>query len=781
MPIPGQPAPSVTPTESALSHVDSLPTLPSVAVRVLKAATDDRADADELARIIGSDQSLAVRILSIANSAIFGARTEVKELQQATVRLGFAMVRNVVLAVKVFACFPSVAADGAAPTFNRTEFWKHAIGVACAARRLAAGIARPGCNPEQAFLAGLLHDLGKVALDALFPRAYERVAAQAEMTRGDIADSERALLGIDHTIVGRRLAERWELPIGLREVIWLHHLAPEAMPARVESADMIALVQLADVVAREQRIGYSGNFAFYESSTALARGLGVPEQVLDACVQSIAADVAEYTSLLGLDRETTEAIYLKSLSGANAELGRLNTELTVSNQRLRTALRYYKAFAHFDQRLRAGADLTAVAAAMAAAAQLALQRTAMTAFAVHDPPEMLEVVTVTEVGADASAASGVRVDPELQEWLDRAGDVANSVVLPIPRPLQSALAAQVSSLPDSSAQDARPMRAMCWLVPIVHDGRLVGGLIYASQRDERAERTLESEDLRSFAISIGLAISRARAYAAAQRLSEDLAETNRRLQQVQAEVLRSRAVSMIAEMAAGAGHELNTPLAVISGRAQLLISRADDPQTRRVLEQVHTKAHECSRIVTELMEFARPAKPVLEPVDVGALLAEARDDWLKRSALPPSQLSLHPPQTSALKPQPSALIRADRGQVLQVLRELLENATDAIADSDGSITLACTVKRPVVEGRPQPFAAAWVEIVVRDGGCGMAPAVAQRAFDPFYSHRKAGRGRGLGLARAYRIVEAHAGRIWLESRPSEGTSVYVALPLAAET
>ena len=82
--------------------------------------------------------------------------------------------------------------------------------------------------------------------------------------------------------------------------------------------------------------------------------------------------------------------------------------------------------------------------------------------------------------------------------------------------------------------------------------------------------------------------------------------------------------------------------------------------------------------------------------------------------------------------------------------------------------------RPAVH----PPATDWVEVAVRDTGIGMDPSVLQRAFDPFYSHRPAGRARGLGLAHAHRIIEAHGGRIWLQSRPDEGTTVHVVLPLA---
>ena len=94
----------------------------------------------------------------------------------------------------------------------------------------------------------------------------------------------------------------------------------------------------------------------------------------------------------------------------------------------------------------------------------------------------------------------------------------------------------------------------------MHAHTIAGGIVYLSQRDERVELGPELEELHSFLTSLGLALGRVNAQAAARRLSEDLAESNRRLQQMQAEVLRTRTLSIIAEMATGAGHELNGPL-----------------------------------------------------------------------------------------------------------------------------------------------------------------------------------------------------------------------------
>jgi signal transduction histidine kinase len=180
---------------------------------------------------------------------------------------------------------------------------------------------------------------------------------------------------------------------------------------------------------------------------------------------------------------------------------------------------------------------------------------------------------------------------------------------------------------------------------------------------------------------------------------------------------------------------------------------------------ISSKAHECSGIVSELMDFARPRPPKLAPVNIAELLAEVRGDWLQTSHMPPSQLRLDlAGGTVAAAP----LVLADREQLKTVFRELIANAADAVAANNGTIVLHFQPALPDDT----------LEVLVQDAGCGMTPAVLQRAFDPFFSHRAAGRGRGLGLPRAYRIVEAHGGRIWLESQPDDGTTVHVLLPRA---
>ncbi|MBL8878917.1 MAG: hypothetical protein JNG88_07335, partial [Phycisphaerales bacterium] len=302
-----------------------------------------------------------------------------------------------------------------------------------------------------------------------------------------------------------------------------------------------------------------------------------------------------------------------------------------------------------------------------------------------------------------------------------------------------------------------------WFVPLCRNG-LPSAAVLFRNADDSSSANPKTERLQEYfdhaARIIGLAIDCAQL----QRLSDDLAEANRCIQHSQIESLRAKALSIIAEMAAGAGHELNSPLAVISGRAQMLAREFDDSDVRRSLEIIAQKAHECSQIVSELMDFARPRPPQAVEFDLTRRIRDQAATWATDVGLSPARLSI-------VLPDSLPDVRGDVEQIDLVLRELLQNATYAVSLNGGHI---------FITGRLAPQSDG-VEISVRDTGCGMNSAVTQRAFDPFFSHREAGRGRGLGLPRAHRIIEAHGGRIWLDSTADEGTTARLFLPLATPT
>ena len=732
----------------ALAQLRDLPTLPAVAVRLLNLTSNLDSEINDVCDLLKSDQTLTAKLLALASSAHTGRSKPAETVNDAVVALGFNTVRTVVLTLKIFEVFgPRTEADAAG--FDRAEFWKHAIGVACTSRRIAQQSPKLKINPAEAFVAGILHDLGKVALDAVFPKAYARAAALANERHTDIADCESEILGLDHTVAGRQLAENWGLPRRYRDVIWLHHLAMESLPGSVEAPGLVALVQLADVLARERRIGYSGNHRIMEPAHTLAEQLALAPDAIGGDAE-IVAEVSHWSGLLGLDTSTPEAVYLRALSNANQELAQLHADLASSNTLLAASARYFRALGALDRALKSDSSPADVTAAIVEASTTACQRRQLGVFGLLVDDSTVDVYWRRAASRETERASAP-LSADVTDWAADGDASVGSPVIRAPRVVRVMLEPILEQLGEGDV----------WLWPIAHAGQLLGGVFYLSDVDERKRLAPEENDLRSYLTSLGLALGRAQAHAAAQRLSDDLAENNRRLRIMQAEVLRSRTLASITELAAGAGHELNSPLAVISGRAQMLQSQAGDPETQRTLGMITEKAHECSRIVKELMEFAKPRPIQASAVDLRSLLGELREAWLAQTERTPNQITLELAENLPL-------VHADRDQLATALNEVLRNASQAIPADSGKVAVTARLGA----------AGDMAEVIVRDNGEGLNQAVLNRAFDPFFSHRAAGRGRGLGLPRAYRIVDGHGGRIWLESREGQGTAAHIVLPLA---
>ena len=733
--------------EFVIAQLGNLPTLPAVATRLLQLTTASDSNAKQVIDLVASDQSLTAKILSLARRASVGIGPEAQTVERAVVLMGFRAVRNAVLSIKVFETLsigPDKRGEGA---FDRIEFWKHSLGVACAARLLAKHL-RWSVDPEEAFVCGLLHDLGKVALDTCLPKSFARVVRLAVESHGCIADFERKLIGIDHTTAGRRLAQRWQLPDTLADVLWLHHHRPDALPQHLATADMIKIVHLADTMVREQRIGFSGNFVYLARAADLAGQFGLSQTRFSEILEQLPAQIRERSSIIGLADITSERLYTRAMAQANEELGRLNDSLTVSNRVLQRRAGYFQALASMTNDLSPQAAVTDVCLAGANAIRTALELPAVLICSSPDDRnychlavtdghtkhlDIFESGQLTEIDNDSPGAGA--------SWISPA--------LPQVQPLLARFAQQLGQGP-------------YWLVRIVCHNRLVAHAAFCASPEKIQQHSVQSDDLAALSAALGLAIANARVRGEAQKLAEDLAQTNQQLQQIQSQLLRTRSLQAIAEMAAGAAHELNTPLAVISGRAQQLGDRTADPQVKQVLATIDEQAHRCSQIVTDLMDFARPTPPQPVRFRIETLLQELRSDCLKEADLSPDQFLL---DISPDLPE----VYADPSHVRQIIQELTANALQSSSADNLSLTVNCR----------SDLSDNSIVVVVEDNGCGMSPEILTKAFDPFFSHQRAGRRRGLGLARAHCLAESNLAKLWLESRPEVGTTAYLRLPVAA--
>jgi signal transduction histidine kinase len=274
----------------------------------------------------------------------------------------------------------------------------------------------------------------------------------------------------------------------------------------------------------------------------------------------------------------------------------------------------------------------------------------------------------------------------------------------------------------------------------------------------------QSEDLQqALAAATALALAMVQGRARAVLLGEQFAQASQVLDQAQDALTETRTLSAIVEMSAGAAHELNNPLAIISGRAQLMLSKATRDEDRKIWSLMSQQAQRISDIISELMAFASPPPPVLSEIDPALLLREARE---KFSALDDPQVRTS--KVDITVSDDAGHLLADREQVLGVLVELMLNAATA---SPKAAVIHLVAQAGAEDNQ--------VNLVVRDEGPGMDRVTLARAFTPFFSAQPAGRRRGLGLPKARRTIEANGGRIYLRSEPGQGAAVIVQLPAAS--
>src|SRR5205814_7776943 len=156
---------------------------------------------------------------------------------------------------------------------------------------------------------------------AMLPKSFDRVVEAADLLRGNIADVERQVIGIDHMVIGKRVAERWQLPVNIRECIWLHGQSPEALPPTVKNARLINAVTLADAIVREQHLGYSGSYAFPVPVGRLAQAVGIDEAQMAEALRGLIERIEDRAKALGLGKASSGELYMNALSQANRELG----------------------------------------------------------------------------------------------------------------------------------------------------------------------------------------------------------------------------------------------------------------------------------------------------------------------------------------------------------------------------------------------------------------------------------------------------------------------------
>lgn len=272
--------------EKTLAKLNDLPSLPAVLMEALSQIDDNSAATGGIVDKIAQDPSLAARILRIANSPFFGLPREIDSLRHAVVLLGLARVRELL----VSACFRKLLPIPKAP-FDYPRFWHHSLAVGTYARLLAEYAV---ISQESAFTAGLVHDIGRLAIGSYFPEAFSAILEEYQKGETDILAAEQRILGLDHTAIGGMLATRWNFPDAIKEAIEFHH----TKPASNHSNSLSTVVYAANLMIGESERNLGGEPApnngaesdDHESAQVL-RILGIPADEA-AVMAETARDVA---------------------------------------------------------------------------------------------------------------------------------------------------------------------------------------------------------------------------------------------------------------------------------------------------------------------------------------------------------------------------------------------------------------------------------------------------------------------------------------------------------
>ena len=729
--------------ELIIRQLSSLSTLPEVAAAFMTTLADSGSDAARVIEIIESDPALTARVFELAHEQGVVFKDNIPSIDQAISKLDPEAIRDAILSVKVFQAFDDDCGADLKHVLPRKQLALHGLAVACCSKMIAEAIGGAG---QLAFSAGLLHDIGKLAIAQVMPKSFDSIVSQAKERGVSMDVVEKEQLGLDHAIIGKRLAEKWHLPEEIAFAIWLHHSDAASLTGQISAGNIAGIVHVADSIARACRIGQSGSYGPVENIAADAFAIGLSEEQLKGIRSGLAAEVDKRSAAMGFGQKGAGSAFCDLAHEAAAKFAKDNTSLKRQKVALTAAAANTDIISQFLQGVGPSMTVAEVSAKFAGLWQKHYQTGAVCVYtAGGDNDGIVEAAIVDQSGKCETVLLTVPEDCSilpgglLNEFgVVEAGD-------------------QCEWLLNQLDWDSYPTRTK--ILPLLIQGRAVGGLVFDQRMPSDAAECVElfSAPAATAASVIALALATEKQ----SRLAEDFASLLSSLKTTRDELSETKMFSGVSEMAAGAAHELNNPLAVISGRAQLLCDGESDPDKKQMLQQIYERTEEMSSIVRDLMSFAKPTVPVYKGVGVGVLVDAALSQASELLGI--NEIELCREGLDGL-----GEVHVDSQQVSAAIAAVIVNALQSYKGGSGPVTI--TGKCHQVAG--------YSTIKITDTGCGMDRATVDKAFQPFFSAKEAGRSRGMGLSQAKRLLQVNNGSIYISSMKDEGTAVTVKLPRA---
>ena len=715
--------------ELIIRKLNSLSVLPQTAGQLFNILSGQSCDMDKLTELVCSDTALAAKILSLASAN----GIEENSLEAVLRKLPASVLRDAVLEVKAIEVFDNDYTPDTKKILPRRLIIIHSLAVAAASRLIAQNLSN-GVDAQTAFAAGLLHDIGKFAIDEVMPKSFEKIIQQSRELNTSISEIERKVLGVDHCVVGKRLAEKWNLPEEMITPIWLHHEEAQLFPDMV-GGKLAKIVTAADKVARSLGLGDSGNYEKTLNADDVLCELGFSRQKASEITSAVVVEVGQKKLSLALDNPAMPQSYINAMQDTVASVARTNSDLYKDNVKLQSESAVSKFLNSFISEVKDEQGAIEIAAKFAQGFAKAYQTGKVC------------VVVAGEGGQwDGAIVKGGEVEYTL---IKSPENVSIESLKSFKKPV---------TIQDNAgwlfAKLGGRIDKNCMCVSLTAGGKFLGLLLFETSRPE-----MELAGLEQVLALVSTLIALAQSNYRQKRLSENFAYLLRELKAASGELAATRSMLAVAEMAAGAAHKFNHPLAVISGRAQLLAGSESDPERKQMLKQIQDRAGEVTSMISDLMFFASPPAPK----KASHLLKSIIEDAVKTAS---EKADIAEPEVEITGVDNAGEVFVDKEQIVRAMANVIANAFESYPGSNGPVQINVNYS----------VGSEHAEIKIKDFGCGMDGSTMLKAAEPFFSARSAGRKRGMGLSHAQRLIQINEGTIKLSSAVQNGTVAVITLP-----
>lgn len=710
-----------------IATLKNLPTLPHILLKLITACNKKNGALSEVARIVEKDPSLSVKILKLVNSAYYALPTKIESMDQAVALAGTNTIKNMAFCASVYEAFSKSSMNS---RFDLKVFWWHSLQCAALSRLIAKKTNFE--QSDEAFLCGLLHDIGKLVLWVNFGEEYGQLFADA----GENSDRLLALeneFGANHCEVGAWLLRRWNLESFMADAVLYHHEPNE----RITSAfPLVKIIHGSNLLCRPSE----------EEQRDTSRLAGMlfkidPTEIesLQVAADKETAEVAESLGIAIAKPQTREA--LPDVDEKKDEEKRDELRETVQDAALLLGM---------VQQLIEARDRQAIFKAVTSGLQILFDVQAVLFFLYDADKDAF-------LGASGSAEPRFSAIEDLVVPAQMDGSLLISS-LRQKKPIHSFETdgdPSPTTILDDQIIGLMGREGMVCL-PLVAYGEDVGLLVLGL--DERDYPHLEKQ-FRLLSLFAGQVAS---------ALHVDQMRENR-MKAIQKE--RIKACSTLARKVF---HEVNNPLGIIKNYLRILgmkLSKLDVSHDE--IPIISEEIDRVALILRQLATFTEESALGQERVNINELLTDLIK-IVEESLLKTAKVTLH----LDLEPE-LPFVKASKNGLKQVFINLIKNATDAMTQG-GNLSIKTRyvdLSSPHVEAKEKNALKGYVEIMVSDDGPGVPDDILSKLFEPFVTSKGEGHS-GLGLSIVHSLIQGFGGHIFCESTVDKGTTFKIEFPLA---